>query len=202
MLTARQSDVYRFIRDFIAAHGQGPLLAEIAEGVGMRSKGTVHRYVQSLVQAGWVEWMPGRHRGIRLARGEGDPEGAGCSIPLLGKIAAGRPIEAIAGQDTLNLADFFMGRDRFVLRVQGDSMVQAGILDGDMVVVEKRQRAENGAIVVALIDNDEATLKRIRYNRDGSITLVPANPELAPTTYGPERVQVQGVVVGQMRSYR
>jgi repressor LexA len=202
VLTARQRDIYDFIREFIAVHGQGPLLAEIAQGVGMRSKGTVHRYVQSLARAGWIHWTPGRHRGIRIARGRSEAGADGCVLPLVGKIAAGRPIEAIEGQDTINLADFFMGHNRFVLRVQGHSMVEEGILDGDMVVVEMREYAENGAIVVALVDNDEATLKRIRHNPDGSVTLVPSNAELTPITYSANRVRVQGVVVGQMRSYR
>jgi repressor LexA len=202
LLTARQRDIYEFIQEFIRAHGQGPLLAEIAQGVGMRSKGTVHRYVQSLARAGWIHWTPGRHRGIRIAAGRSEAGGDGFVLPLLGKIAAGRPIEAIAGQDSIDLAGFFMGRNRFVLRVQGESMVEEGILDGDMVIVEMQEHAENGAIVVALVDNDEATLKRIRYNRDGSVTLVPANAELTPITYSAHRVRVQGVVVGQMRSYR
>jgi repressor LexA len=202
MLTARQGDVYRFIRDFIVTHGQGPLLSEIANGVGMRSKGTVHRYVQSLFREGWIEWVPGRHRGIELASGRAHGQRGAMELPLLGKIPAGRPIEAVPGQDTVNLADFFLGPNRFVLRVQGDSMVEAGILDGDMVVVEKRDMAPSGAIVVALIDNDEATLKRVRYNRDGSLTLLPANVDLLPMTYSAERVRVQGVVIAQMRSYR
>jgi repressor LexA len=98
--------------------------------------------------------------------------------------------------------DFFMGPNRFVLRVTGDSMIDAGILDGDMVIVEQRARASNNEIVVALIDNGEATLKRIKYNQDGTVTLIPANPDLNPVVYAAEHVAIQGVVVGQMRSYR
>lgn len=202
MLTDRQRDIYRFIQEFAAQHGKGPLLTEIAAGVGMQSKGTVHRYVQELAAQGLVRVASGRHRGISLPQ-QTDPQRTEAPIlPLLGKIAAGRPIEAIAGEDQVNLAEFFMGPRRFVLRVQGDSMIDAGILDGDMVIAERRDWADTGTIVVALIDNDEATLKRIRHNRDGSVTLLPANRALIPVTYSAERVQIQGVVVGQMRAYR
>lgn len=123
-------------------------------------------------------------------------------LPLLGHIAAGRPSEAIAGTDTIDLTEFFMGPSRFILRVQGDSMVDAGILNGDMVVVENRERARNGEIVVALIDNEDTTVRRVRYNPDGSLTLIPANTTLPPITYSAGRIRIQGVVVAQLRSYR
>ena len=199
MLSRREEDAYRFIRDFIARHGHAPLLEEIALGLGIRSKGTVHRYVQAIARAGLIELVPGRHRGMRL---RGQTPGGKATLPLLGRIAAGQPIAAIPDQEEINLSEFFMGPNRFVLKVQGDSMIDAGILDGDMVVVEQRPRAGNGDIVVALLDNEEATLKYIRHNRDGSITLIPANAALRPVTYAPERIRIQGVVVGQMRSYR
>jgi repressor LexA len=202
MMTSRQRDVYRFIHDFIEQHGYGPLLTEIAEGIGIQSKGTVHRYVTGLAAAGLIEIVTGRHRGIRLCGQDQDGAQQGVSLPLVGKIAAGRPIEAIAGDEHINLADFFMGPNRFVLKVQGDSMMEAGILDGDMVIVEKRDWADNGTVVVALIDRQEATLKRIRHNPDGTVTLFPANQNLTPVTYSADRVSVQGVVVGQMRAYR
>ncbi len=199
MLSRREEDAYRFIRDFIARHGHAPLLEEIALGLGIRSKGTVHRYVQAIARAGLIELVPGRHRGMRL---RGQTPGGKATLPLLGRIAAGQPIAAIPDQEEIDLSEFFMGPNRFVLKVQGDSMIDAGILDGDMVVVEQRPRAGNGDIVVALLDNEEATLKYIRHNRDGSITLIPANAALRPVTYAPERIRIQGVVVGQMRSYR
>jgi repressor LexA len=201
MLTARQRDIYQFIRAFIERHGHGPLLMEIAEGIGIQSKGTVHRYVNSLAREGLIELVSGRHRGIRLPE-QAAPAAAGATLPLVGKIAAGRPIEAIPGQDEINLADFFVRANCFVLKVQGDSMIEAGILDGDMVVVEKRDWAENDALVVALIDQQDATLKRLRHNRDGTVTLIPANAALSPITYSAERVTIQGVIVGQLRSYR
>ena len=199
MLSRREEDAYRFIRDFIARHGHAPLLEEIALGLGIRSKGTVHRYVRAIARTGLIELVPGRHRGMRLC---GQAPGGKATLPLLGRIAAGQPIAAIPDQEEIDLSEFFMGPNRFVLKVQGDSMIDAGILDGDMVVVEQRPRADNGDIVVALLDNEEATLKYIRHNRDGSITLIPANAALRPVTYAPQRIRIQGVVVGQMRSYR
>ncbi len=196
-LSPRERDTYVFIRRFLARHGRAPLLTEIAAGLGIRSKGTAHRYVQAVARAGLIELRPGRHRGIRLRPGT-----AATTLPLLGRIAAGRPIEAIPDQDHIDLSQFFMGPDRFVLRVQGDSMVEAGILDGDMVIVECSEHADDGDIVVALIDGEEATLKYLRRNHDGSVTLVPANAALSPITYSAERVHIQGVVVGQLRRYR
>lgn len=196
MLSERQRDTYLFIRDYITEHGQAPLLSEIAIGLGIRSKGVAHRYVQALAEEGVIRLLPGRHRGIEMVEADN-----GSVLPLLGRIAAGQPIEAIPGQDEINLAEFFMGPDRFILKVQGDSMIEAGILDGDMVIVEQRDRADDGSIVVALIDNGEVTLKRLKNNRDGSVTLKPENSALAPMIYPAERVRIQGVVIGQMRSY-
>jgi len=197
MLSARQQDAYRFIRDYIARQGRAPLLEEIASGLGIRSKGVVHRYVQALAEEGYIELLPGRHRGILLS----DKQAAQPTLPLLGRIAAGQPIEAIPGQDEVNLAEFFIGANRFLLKVQGDSMVEAGILDGDMVVVERCEQAADGEIVVALIDREEATLKRLQNNRDGTVTLHPANAALSPMRFDAERVAIQGRVIGQLRSY-
>jgi repressor LexA len=120
----------------------------------------------------------------------------------LGRIAAGHPIEAISGEEEINLADFFIGSNRFVLKVSGDSMIEAGILDGDMVIVERCEQPDNGDIVVALIDREEATLKRLQRNGDGTITLHPANASMAPLRYNTGRVAIQGRLVGQMRRYR
>ena len=200
-LTDRQRQVYDAIRDHLARHGVTPKLNELGRALGIRSRGVVHRHVRALVDAGLVEVEPGRHRGIRLAGAVPPPEAL--ELPLLGRIVAGLPLEAIPDQATIDLGQFFMGTGRFVLRVQGDSMIEAGILDGDMVVVKQAERAVDGEIVVALIDGDEATLKRIRHNRaDGSVTLLPANSALAPMIYPASRVQIQGVVIAQLRSYR
>ena len=197
MLTDRQSQVYDFIRAYVRRHGAPPKLREIASHLGIASRGSVHRYLQAIADAGLITIEPERARGIRLRE-----VASGRTLPLLGRIAAGQPIEAIPGHDTIDLSEFFMGPDRFVLRVQGDSMIEAGIRPDDMVIVQSCDTARDGEIVVALIDGMEATLKRLQRNRDGSITLQPANAVLAPLRYSAARVRIQGVVVGQFRSYR
>ncbi len=201
MPTDRQRDVYDFVRAYLARHGHAPKLREIGQALGIRSRGVVHRHLHALESEGLVAIEPDIARGVRLkVRGRsGAPP---FTLPLLGRIAAGQPIEAIEGQDEIDLSEFFVNRNRFVLKVQGDSMIEDGILDGDMVIVEKRDTADNGAIVVALVDGLEATLKRLQKNRDGSVTLHPANRALAPLRLAAARVRIQGVVVGQFRAYR
>ena len=123
-------------------------------------------------------------------------------MPFLGYIAAGRPIEAIGHREEMEIPMTLQGTsDTYVLQVKGDSMVEEGILDGDWVVIEHRAHAQNGEIVVALIDGQEATLKRIEH-KPGEVVLYPANSHMAAMSYPPDRVQIQGVLVGQMRSYR
>lgn len=201
MLTDRQRQVYEFVRAYQRDRGMPPKLREIAAHLGISSRGTVHRYLRAIAAEGLITVEPDRARGIRIAPGAGK-QGSNGSLPLLGSIAAGRPIEAIAGQDSIDLSEFFVAPGRFVLRVQGDSMIEAGILDGDMVVVQSTETAHDGEIVVALIDGVEATLKRLQRNHDGTVTLRPANSAMAPMRYAGARVRVQGIVVGQFRSYR
>jgi repressor LexA len=197
-LTDRQQQTYDFLRGYIARHGNAPKLREIADHLGIQSRGTVHRYLGALADAGLIEIEPDRARGIRLT----DSDVKRFTLPLVGRIAAGQPIEAIPDQDEIDLSEFFIRPNRFVLKVAGDSMIDDGILDGDMVVVEQASTARDGEIVVALIDNEEATLKHLRRNSDGSVTLVPANRNLSPMRYAASRVQIQGIVVGQFRAYR
>jgi len=198
MLTRRQQQTLEFIRTYIAQHAHAPSLAEIAAGIGSASVTLAHRYTRALADAGQIKLLPGRKRAIEIP----DKKRRAHVLPLVGKIAAGQPIEALPDADEIDLTVFFTGINRFVLRVQGDSMVEDGILDGDMVIVEKRATANNGEIVVALIDGTDATLKRFQLNADGSVTLRPANATMPPLRYSAKRVQIQGVVVGQMRSYR
>jgi len=201
MLTDREREVYDYVRAYLRRHGVAPKLREIAAHLGIASRGVVHRYLRRLEAQGLIAIDPARARGVRLPAPTGRA-GRGAVLPLLGRIAAGRPIEAIADESEIDLSQFFMGPNRFVLRVAGDSMIEAGILHGDMVIVESGAAARNGDVVVALIDRDEATLKYFRRNADGSVTLTPANRELAPMRFAAARVAVQGVVVGQMRQYR
>ena len=203
MLSPRLQDTYRFIRDYIAQHNHAPLLNEIALGIGIRSKGVVHRYLQSLISEGLLTIEPSKNRGISLTSKKlADNMPPRYRLPLLGRIAAGQPIEAIPNHDEIDLSEFFIGENRFVLKVQGDSMIDAGILDGDMVVIEKTDHANNNDIVIALIDNESATLKTFRNNHDGSLALIPSNTNMQTMIYSADRVVIQGIVVGQLRSYR
>lgn len=199
MLTITQRKTLTFIRRYLNRRGYAPSLDEIAEGIGITSKGSVHRYVQALAEEGCIRLIPGRKRGIELVDEEASSK---TSLPLLGTIAAGRPIEAIADQDRLDLTDYLLGPGRYALQVQGNSMIDAGILDGDLVIVEHRDTADDGAIVVALIDDEEATLKRLKRLKSGRIKLVAENPDIPPSIYPAKRVRIQGVVVRQLRRYR
>lgn len=197
MPTPGQHKTLIAIRQFIAQHGYAPTLSELATSLDLRSKGSLHKHVQALADAGFLRIAPGKTRGLQLTRQAHEQLH---TLPLLGRIAAGQPIEAIPGEDTLNLTEFLLGPDRFALRVQGDSMVNAGILDGDTVIIERRDTAADGDIVVALIDNDEATLKRLRH-RGNRIELIPENSAHMTQIYPAERVRIQGVLVGQLRTY-
>lgn len=192
----RQAEILRVIRNHLQAHGCSPTLAEIGDALGLE-KNTVHYHVKAMLSAGILERSPG-WRGLHLPRNEEDSG----SLPLVGRIAAGRPIEAIPGQDVLDFSSLLLGPGRYALLVKGDSMVDAGIFDGDYVVLERRDVAQDGDIVAALIDDEEATLKRFRRTTGGEILLLPENADMAPLHYAPERVRIQGVLVAQLRRYR
>ena len=198
-LTDNQRKVLDFIQRFIAIYTVPPKLQEVAEGIGISSRGVAHRYVQALAEAGYIETDSGKHRGIRLLKS--NPYRPESRLPLLGEIAAGKPIEAIPGQDEIDLSEFF-GRNNFAVQVKGDSMIDAGILDGDTVIIEFRETADDGDIVVALIDESETTLKRFKRSQRGKyIKLIPENSEMEPMVYEAERVRIQGVLIGQLRKY-
>jgi len=237
VLTGFEQRLLSAIASFVATHHQAPTVAELARELKVNSRGSVHRYLTSLIDKGCLDSEGRGWRNIRLtASGQLAAELAAKAmirpstntpttsstvqvrtsqdsqylpeslaqqykIPLLGKIAAGHPIEAMSNEDTLDLAGFFIGPDRYALRVTGDSMIEAGILDGDTVIVKKQSVARTGDIVVALIDRLEATLKRLGPARDGSVELIPENDTMAPMRYATSRVDIQGIVVGQMRSY-
>jgi repressor LexA len=201
MLTEREQDTLDFIRSYIDEHGRSPLVSEIAEGLGLRSQGTTHRYIQALVDAGLLERHVGRTRGLKLT-GQADTETLGpLTLPVMGRIAAGRLVEAIPDESEIDLGDMFTGKDRFVLKVNGESMIDKAIMSGDYVVVQSQSTARHGDIVVALVDGFDATLKTLLLNDDGTITLMPANVNFEPVTLPANRVRIQGVVVGQLRTY-
>ena len=197
-LTRRQQAILDHLRANRERQTHPPTLDELCRALGLRSRGSMHKHVQALVDAGYVEPLSGKQRGVRLR--ESGEDGLD-TLPLLGRIAAGRPIEAIPDPQPVEVPAPLRGRGRcYVLEVSGDSMIDEGILDGDWVVVEQRDHARDGEIVVALVDGDEATLKRIEQTPDACI-LHPANPALSPMRYAPDQVQIQGVIVGQMRAY-
>jgi len=198
-LTRRQQAILDYLREHAHEFAQPPTLDELCRLLGLHSKGSLHKHIQALVEASLVEPMHGRQRGVRLTEQAARPAG---HLPLLGRIAAGRPIEAIADSETVEVpAALHTAGDCYVLEVRGDSMIEDGILDGDWVVIERRDQARDGEVVVALIDDEEATLKRIEQRSD-RVVLYPANAAHAPQVYPPDRVRIQGVLVGQMRRYR
>lgn len=199
MLTSQEQKTLQFIRNYLAQHGYAPKFKEIGVAIGVHSQGTIHRYVQALEDKGYIDRVKGNSRGMSLVE---LPLVSPPTIPLVGKIAAGLPIEAIEDQQELNLAEMFMGPELYALRVTGDSMIDAGILDEDYVIIRKQVVARDGDIVVAMIDKTEATLKRFKRKTESQIALIPANAEMEPMIYAAERVSIHGVLVGQLRNYR
>lgn len=197
MLTLGQRRTYEFIKQFLDEHEYAPTAAEIAAGTGIKSRGVVHRYLKALAAAGKIHLTPKRHRNISLIN---EVVTGWKSLPLMGSIAAGRPIEAIADADPVDISKVFLGDQRYALKVRGDSMVDEGIFDGDIVVCEQADQATNGQIVVAIIDNEEATLKRLEKRYDGKVVLHPANERLEPMIYDASRVTIQGIYVGLLRT--
>lgn len=198
-LTRRQQELYRFLFSHRFEHP--PTLDELCKAMGLKSRGSLHKLVQGLIDEGLVEPMNQKQRGVRLTQFHVVQEEE-IALPFLGYIAAGKPIEAIENPEPICLAAWTRsGRECYVLGVKGESMIDEGILDGDWVVIEKRDSARNGEIVVALIDGEAATLKRIEQ-RPGEVVLHPANSTMAPMRYRPEQVTIQGVVTGLIRNYR
>jgi len=198
MLTGLEEKILQCITRHITQNGHAPTLVEIGESLDIKSKGTVHRYVESLIEKGHLHRNGRSWRGLRLT---GEQSRRLLILPFAGRIAAGQPIEAIPEQLEINFSDMLMGEGRYVLEVKGDSMIEAGIFNGDLVIIRESATADNGDIVVALIDNGEATLKKLRKHGD-RVELIPANQSMAPMIYPADRVHIQGVVVGQVRYYK
>lgn len=204
-LTRRQKEILEFIRAFHAEHGIAPTHREICERFGYSSYGTVHKHLKLLQQKGYLRRDWNQKRGIELVRAipGGGSVSSTAELPFLGLIAAGKPIEALSADETLDVPEHLMSGkigEHYVLRVVGESMVDEGIHDGDYVIVLRRDEGQRGEMVVALVDG-EATLKRI-YPEGDRVRLQPANPEMAPIVAAASSVRVQGVVVGLMRKYR
>jgi len=200
VLTPRQKQVYDFVCRFIELKHYAPTIAEIREQFGLSSPASVHQLLSALEREGLIRRIPHASRGIEIVKQEGQEQAL--DIPLLGVVAAGQPIEAVLNNEVISIPADMLGRGRtFALRVRGDSMIDENIVDGDFVIVESRQTAINGQVVVALVDGAEATVKRF-YHEGNSIRLQPANPTYAPIMVSPpDRVSIQGAVIGLIRKY-
>lgn len=199
MLTKKQHQVFRFIQQYTSKNEISPSLDEIAEALGTTSRGSVLSHIKGLEQKGYISREPNRSRSFKVIHAQEAADDIG--LPLVGKIAAGKPIQAFEQVERIDLNHFLNPKQScFLLQVKGESMVGCGILEGDYVVIDPTLEARNGQIVVALVDGYEATLKRLR--KEGrTVTLVPENIHMQPMTYDASRVVIQGVMVGQLRSY-
>lgn len=217
MLTKKQRDLLVFIRDRVADGGVPPSFDEMKDALDLKSKSGIHRLITGLEERGYVQRLANRARAIEVIK---FPEGLDApqkpsfiqkiadvandmlSLPLVGKIAAGTPIEAIQNDsDFIDIPPSMVGNgEHYALTVEGDSMINAGINDGDTVIIRKVTQVRDGTIVVALVDGMEATLKRI-YRRDGKVILEAENDAYKPRILTPDRVQIQGELKSLMRTY-
>ena len=230
MLTAKQHELIRFIQQRLEETGISPSFEEMKEALDLKSKSGVHRLISALEERGFIRRLPNRARALEVVKLPEDavtsssrpraantndamaaaltakavaPEPANdiIEVPLHGRIAAGAPIEAIEGQSSMPVPAALLGPgEHYALEVSGDSMIEAGIFDGDFALVRRTDSARDGEIVVALVDNEEATLKYLRREA-GRVRLDPANGAYEPQVYEPHRVKVQGKLAGLLRRY-
>lgn len=196
MLTSKQSQVLQTIQHLTRRMGYLPTLEEIGQSLGI-GRSTVHKHIRTLIANNYLLEADGK-AAYQLLEPLEDEE----TLPYLGKIAAGCPIEAIPDQQNINLAKLFYGPDRYVLRVTGDSMIEAGVWDDDFVVIQKRSEAREGDIIVALVDRYEVTLKYYHPKETGVIELRPANSLMDSMYYPADQVEIQGVMIGVFRDYQ
>ncbi len=197
----RQQQILDFLKQFIQSNGTAPTLRQIADALGVSSLATVHEHLEALVTKGLIKRKAGRVRSMELTTSEIDVEPGGINVPILGFIAAGAPIEAYTDPNaTMSIPQAMAsGKKRtYVLQVRGESMIEDGIMDGDHVIIEQTEAATNGEIVVALLDNGMATLKRF-FKEETRIRLMPANAKMQPIFV--KNVRIQGRVVGLVRRY-
>ena len=200
-LTRKQKQILDYLQAYTAGNGYAPSYEEIAQNFGYGSLATVHEHIENLRRKGYIRKGHNESRSVEVV----PPETAAAAIelPLLGLVAAGAPIEAVEDRETLSVPEDMLRRGgrNFVLKVAGDSMIDEQIRDGDYIVVNSRERAENGEMVVALVDGESATVKTFYREKDGHVRLQPANPTMKPMLFPADRIRVQGVVVGVIRRY-
>ncbi len=200
ILTRRQKEICDYLENYIAAHGYAPTLEEIGAHFALSSLATVHKHLTNLERKGVISRKWNLSRAIEIT--PPTPTAQTFALPLLGRVAAGAPIELIETQDILTIPEDFVRRphNAFALRVQGESMIGEGILDGDFIVVESRPSADDGDTVVAIV-NGGATVKKFYRQASGAIRLQPANPQMAPLVVPENDVEVRGIVVAVLRKY-
>ncbi len=200
-LTKRQKEILDHIEDFIEDHGYAPSFEEIAEAFGYSSLATVHEHLSNLERKGYIRKSYNESRSIELVRSA--TPGSGFELPLLGTVAAGLPIEAVQDNERIAVPPDMArrGKDNYVLRVQGDSMIEEQIRDGDYIVVSSQPTAEDGEMVVALVQGESATVKKLYREPDDRVRLQPANRAMDPIVVPAGDVEIQGVVVGVIRKY-
>jgi len=205
-LTKRQKEVLDYLVGFLNKNGYSPSFEEIASSLKLTSLATVHKHLSTLEKKGFIRRGYNQSRSIEVMQlpkpiREQLLDRHVVELPLAGSIAAGRPLEAVEDRETISLADFARGQNTYVLQVRGESMRDDHILDGDYIVVEQTQVANPGEIVVALVGEDEATVKRFYREPGGKVRLQPANSQMAPIIVLAADVKVQGRVVGVLRKY-
>jgi len=200
-LTKRQREILNYLSAYTEQNGYAPSFEEIAETFRYNSLATVHEHLTNLERKGYIKRSYNESRAIEILPTEATPRAI--ELPLLGSVAAGMPIEALEHGETLSVPESFVGRggNHYVLRVRGNSMIDEQIRDGDFVVVNGRQRADNGEMVIALVNGNSATVKKYFRERDGRIRLQPANETMQPIYVHENDIAIQGVVVGVMRRY-
>ena len=198
-LTKRQREILDFLNEFIELNGYAPSLEEIGRRFGLSSLATVHKHLTNLQEKGFIKRAWNRSRSVELV-----PSRVGTravDLPLLGNVAAGFPIEAVVSAETVSVPEDLVGKgDTYALRVRGNSMIDEQIRDGDLVIVEDRQTADDGEMVIALLRGEDVTLKKF-YRENGRVRLQPANETIQPLIVDAAQIQIQGVVVGVMRRY-
>jgi len=199
-LTRRQKEILDFVGRHIERKGYAPTIEEIGEHFGLSSLATVHKHLTNLQEKGLIKRAWNRSRALELVPAEIKVRAV--ELPLLGKVAAGTPIEAVEASETIFVPEDMVGRrDTYVLQVKGDSMIDEQIRDGDFVIVENRRTARDGEMVIALLDGDSATLKKLYREGGGTVRLQPANARLKPMFVDQDRLRIQGVVIGVLRKY-
>ena len=211
-LTKRQFEVLAFVDSFSHEKGYCPSFDEIGRHLRLSSLATVHKHISTLERKGFIRRDYNRSRSIEIvkrlpqrpvteSRQTGSASSKELQLPLLGRIAAGAPLEAVSSSESLSLKEFVGSKSVYVLQVKGDSMIEDHICDGDFVVIEKTEIAENGETVVALLEGSEATLKKIYHETDGSVRLQPANAQMQPLLIKAEDLRIQGRVIAVLRKY-